>query len=99
MQFFTFCSLSIFEFGTGLALISDALAEFQRTKESWTMQNGNENKLDQSVEVTAGRTWTDIEQLARRVIHAANLAVMAHAELDPFVESNPSENQTGKKAG
>lgn len=79
--------------------MSVALAEFQRTKESWTMQSGNERQHGQSAEAANHRIWADIEQIARRVIHAANLAVMSHAELDPFGERTSSETQTEKKAG
>ncbi len=45
------------------------------------------------------RTWSDLQQLARRVIRTANLAVMSHAELVSFDKTADSESQTGKKAG
>ena len=44
-------------------------------------------------------SWSDLEQLARRVIRAANLAVMTHAELESFPRSNASGPGSGKKAG
>jgi hypothetical protein len=62
------------------------------------MQNESDKQHEQSTNA-ASRTWTDIEQLARRVIHAANLAVMAHAELDPFTDTSHSEGHSSKKAG
>lgn len=45
------------------------------------------------------RTWADLEQLARQVIHASNVAVMIHAELDLLDDTDVSENRSGKKAG
>jgi len=46
--------------------------------------------------------WSDLEQIARRVMRAANLAVMAHAELDAFTSSSSkttSAVRSTKKAG
>jgi hypothetical protein len=63
------------------------------------MQSGREKQQGQSADTAETRTWADIEQIARRVIYAANLAVMSHAELDPFTDRNPSESRTEKKAG
>jgi hypothetical protein len=62
------------------------------------MVNGNDNKERSNTESQV-RTWSDLEQLARRVIHASNVAVMIHAELDLLDESNVSENLSNKKAG
>ena len=63
------------------------------------MQNTNEREYDESANVVESKTWSDIAELSRRVIHAANLAVMAHAELDPFAEATVSEGHSSKKAG
>jgi hypothetical protein len=62
------------------------------------MVNGNDNQERSNAESQV-RTWTDLEQLARRVIHASNVAVMIHAELDLLDEGNVSENLSSKKAG
>ncbi len=45
------------------------------------------------------RSWSDLEQLARRVIRAANLAVMTHAELELFTQVTPPASTSAKKAG
>jgi|WetSurMetagenome_2_1015567.scaffolds.fasta_scaffold715695_2 hypothetical protein len=45
------------------------------------------------------RSWSDLEQLARRVIRAANLAVMTHAELEHFTPGKNLASNSVKKAG
>lgn len=53
----------------------------------------------------ADRSWPDLEALARRVIRAANLAVLTHAELGAFTPHASSaalrvgKTNPGKKAG
>jgi hypothetical protein len=63
------------------------------------MVNGNDNNLNRPKSDSQVRTWTDLEQLARQVIHASNMAVMIHAELDLLDEDTVSENRSSKKAG
>ncbi len=50
-------------------------------------------------ELGTERSWSDLEQLARRVIRAANLAVMTHAELELFTQTASSASKSVKKAG
>ncbi|NLE28366.1 MAG: hypothetical protein GX629_01695 [Phycisphaerae bacterium] len=63
------------------------------------MRNGNDNNNDRPMADSQVRTWADLEQLARQVIHASNVAVMIHAELDLLDDTDVSENRSGKKAG
>jgi len=44
-------------------------------------------------------SWPDLEQLARRVIRAANLAVMAHAELESVSRAKCTGTGSRRKAG
>jgi hypothetical protein len=62
------------------------------------MINGNNNQ-DRPKSDSQVRTWTDLEQLARQVIHASNMAVMIHAELDLLEDDSVTENRSSKKAG
>ncbi|MFA5864411.1 MAG: hypothetical protein WC975_06960 [Phycisphaerae bacterium] len=61
----------------------------------------NEKKLssERPAPQNEGRGWSDIEALARRVIRAANMAVMTHAELDLFAQKQSAVSESGKKAG
>jgi len=73
-------------------------AEF-RYKESWMIPKKNNTGSGQPGQAKQDLAWSDLEALARRVIRAANLAVMAHAELDAFTHPSTSASNSGKRAG
>jgi hypothetical protein len=59
-----------------------------------------ENKINREVSGLSNEMdWSVLENLARRVIRAANLAVMTHAELDVFTQKRTHGRTSGKKAG
>jgi hypothetical protein len=62
----------------------------------------DKTNTQRSADRAPDRSWSDLEQLARRVIRAANLAVLTHAELEFFTggrRSGGMNTDTGKKAG
>ena len=61
--------------------------------------NSKKPGLDGSANPEQERSWSDLEALARRVIRAANMAVLAHAEMDVFTPTHPVPPQAEKKAG
>jgi hypothetical protein len=70
-----------------------------RHKESWMIPKSEDKENQRPGQPGLERSWSDLEQLARRVIRAANLAVMTHAELELFTKSASSASNSVKKAG
>ncbi len=61
------------------------------------MKNHLHNETDKTSVSEDYLAWNDVRNIARRVIRAANLAVMVHGELDTFTDKRKQTEDKEEK--